>query len=65
MVKYFPRYLITTAKHVVKIEPVIDAYLSNSSMCRKSNLYVTAFLYFTSILFRENNSLNSREGVHF
>ena len=21
MVKYFPRYLITTAKHVVKIEP--------------------------------------------
>ena len=22
MVKYFPRYLITTAKHTVKIEPI-------------------------------------------
>ena len=22
MVKYFPRYLITTAKHAVKIEPI-------------------------------------------
>ena len=28
MVKYFPRYLITTAKHAVKIEPIkyLDKY---------------------------------------
>ena len=45
IVKYFSRYLITTAKHTVKIEPIkylgkVHACLSYSSMCRKSNLYV-------------------------
>ena len=46
MVKYFPRYLITTVKQAVKIEPI--KYMGeNMPVClilpcaEKSNLYVT------------------------
>ena len=46
MVKYFPRYLITTAKHAIKIEPI--TCLGNFEpiclilLCaEKDNLYVT------------------------
>ena len=71
MVKYFPRYLIIMAKLAVNIEPIkyLGKYMpiclilpcaEKQSICDK-----ITFLYFTSILFRENNSLNSREGVHF
>ena len=53
MVKYFPRYLITTAKHAVKIEPnknlgkympirLIHPCTEKQSICDK-----IAFLYFT------------------
>ena len=72
MIKYFPRYLIITAKHAAKIEPIkyLGKYMpcsSNSSMCRKKQSICDkiAFLYFTLILFRENNSLNTRECLHF
>ena len=48
MVKYFPSYLITTAKHAVKIEPInylgkhMPICLIKQSICDK-----IAFLYFT------------------
>ena len=72
MVKYFSRYLIITAKLAVKTEPLkyLGKYMhiclilpcaeKKQSICDK-----IAFLYFTQILFRQNNSLNSREGVDF
>ena len=46
MVKYFPRYLITTAKHAVKIEPIkyLKEYMSVCLIlpcAEKNNLYVT------------------------
>ena len=47
MVKYFPRYLITTAKHAVKIEPI--TCLGNYEPiclilpCAETNLYVTKY----------------------
>ena len=51
MVKYFTRYLITTAKHAVKIEPI--KYLGkHMPIClilpcaEKSNLYVTKLHFF-------------------
>ena len=53
MVKYFPRYVITTSKHAVKIEPIkyMGKYMhicliipcaEKQSICDK-----IAFLYFT------------------
>ena len=46
MVKYFPRYLITTAKYAVKIEPIkyLGKYMPICLIlpcAEKSNLYVT------------------------
>ena len=46
MVKNFPRYLITTAKHAVKIEPIkyLGKYMPICLIipcAEKSNLYVT------------------------
>ena len=72
MDKYFPRYLITMVKQAIQIEPI--KYMGGNtclfvlffhvqkmqSICDK-----IAFVYFTQILFRENNSPNSREGVQF
>ena len=74
MVKYFLRYLITMVKHAIKIEPIkyLGKYMPFCLIlsCAEEAIYTAVcdkitFLYFTLILFRENNPLNSREGVQF
>ena len=71
MVKYFPGYLITTAKHAVKIEPI--KYLESTCLFI-SFFYVQkkqticdkiAFFIFYINTFQRKKILNSREDVHF
>ena len=68
---YVPRNFITTAKQVVMIEAIkylgkYIPYTLSFHVRKKQSIYdKIAFLYFTLIRFRENYSLNSREGVHF
>ena len=67
MVKYFPRYLITTVKQAVKIEPIkyMGKYMPICLIlpCAEKAIYMSQNSIF--IFYRDNNSLNSRKGVQF
>ena len=49
MVKYFPIYLITTAKHAVKIEPIkyLGKYMPICLILSRAKEAIIELLYFT------------------
>ena len=65
---YFHMNLISTTKHIFKVEPIeyLGKYMTICLIlsCEKQSICdKIAFLYFTSICFKENYSLNSRESI--
>ena len=71
MVKYFTRYLITTAKHALQVEPInyLGKYMPICLIlsCAEEAVYMwqSSIFIFDINTFQENNSFNSREGVQF
>ena len=71
LVKYFSRYLIITVKLTIKIEPIkyLGKYMPICLIlpCAAKAIYMwqnSIFIFYINT-FQENNSLNSRDGVHF